>query len=215
MNVENSHFKEYYGTSARWTLGRRIFSTMGFMLCWALFLFTETKAELSQPESAGSEITAGTIISSDSLVMRSQRKMNHFRFQGKVRVESTNLTLESDQLEIVSLREENLNQTDVTIGEFGGIQRIIAKGHVIILQTGRRAEAGLAEIFPIEGKVILKDSPRVMDGQGEVRGWRITLFKDEKRALVEVDPNNGENRPTVRLNKLPDLGFQSESEARN
>ncbi len=215
MNVEESHFKKYDGTSAGRTQGKRISRTIGFMVCWVLLLFTEIKAEQAQTQSSGSEITSGTIISSDSLVMRSQRNMNHFRFQGKVRVESTSLTLESEQLEIVSLREENSDQTDVTISEFGGIQRIVAKGHVIILQAGRRAEAGIAEIFPIEGKLILKDSPRVFDGQGEVRGWRITLLKDEKQALVEIDPNNHENRPTLRLSKLPDLGFQSVSENHN
>ncbi len=201
--------------SAGRTLGKRISRTIGFMVCWVLLFFTEITAEAGQTDSSGSEITPGTIISSDSLVMRSQRNMNHFRFQGKVRVESTNLTLESEQLEIISLREEDLDQTDVMIGEFGGIQRIIAKGHVVILQAGRRAEAGIAEIFPIEGKLVLKDSPRVLDGQGEVRGWRITFLKDDKQALVEIDPKNHENRPTLRLSELPDLGFQSVSENSN
>ena len=215
MTDTESRFRAYDRPSSNRTPGKRISTTIGFLIGWALVIFAEIKADQGQAESTGSERRVETVIRSDSLVMKSQPKRNHFHFEGKVRVEGTNLTLECDQLEIVALREAGFDQSDATIGEFGTIQNIIAKGDVVIRQAGRRAEAGRAEVFPNEGKVILTDSPRVVNGQGEVSGWRITLLKDERRASVEADPNNNENRPTVRLSKLPDLGFEPEDEDAN
>ncbi len=190
-----------------------------FRFCAMVFSFSIAGAAVDEDRGVARPSGAGrmeeTVIVSDSLVMRSGRKRNYFYFENEVLVEGANLVVKCDRLEIVALREAALDQSDAKIGEFGTIQRITASGNVVILQAGRRAEAGRAEVLPGEGKVVLTDSPRVVDGQGEVRGWRITLLKDEKRAVVESDPDGGGQRSTVRLSKLPDLGFESEDTDNN
>lgn len=166
----------------------------------------------STGESVGDGRREGpkTVIQSDSLEMRSGQVRNYFFFRDDVRVEGTNLIVTCDLLEVVARREGVGDDPDATIGQFGTIESIIATGNVEISQFGRRAEAGRAQVLPHEGRVVLTEGPRVYDGQGEVSGWRITLLRDERRALVETDPDLAEDRATVILSELPDLGYKGD-----
>lgn len=151
-----------------------------------------------------------TVIQSDSLEMRSGQVKDYFFFRDDVRVEGTNLIVTCDLLEVVARREGVDDDSDATFGQLGTIESIIATGNVEIRQSGRRAEAGRAQVLPHEGRVVLTDGPRVYDGQGEVSGWRITLLRDERRALVETNPDLAEDRATVILRELPNLGYKGD-----
>lgn len=166
-------------------------------------------------ESAASRVREGpkTVIQSRSLEMRSSEVQNYFLFRDEVRVEGTNLLVTCNLLEVVALREEVDGDPDATIGQFGAIESIVAIGNVEIRQSERRAQAGRAQVLPHEGQVILTEGPRVYDGQGEVSGWKITLLRDEQRALVETDPDRAEDRVTIVLSELPDLGYKDEEMA--
>ena len=153
-----------------------------------------------------------TVIESDHLTVRSSAERNFFYFRSNVRVQDPGLVVTSDYLEIEALRGTSSDAAD-TLGEFGAIQRIVATGNVVIEQAGRRAVAGRAELRMADGVVILTGSPRVYDQFGEVSGWRITLDKGSRRAVVESAPPGQEGegldreRPTVKFDALPDLGF--------
>ena len=153
-----------------------------------------------------------TVIESDQLTVLSSTERNIFYFHSNVRVQDPGLVVTSDDLEIEALRGTSSDVAD-TLGEFGAIQRIVATGNVVIEQAGRRAVAGRAEVRPSAGIVILTESPRVYDKYGEVSGWRITLEKSTRRAVVESVPPGKEGadsdtlRPTVKFGALPDLAF--------
>ncbi len=167
------------------------------------------------PDSTAQE---KTVIVSDHLEMRSTEEKNYFYFRENVRVEATNLVVESNLLEVVALREGQADDLDATVGEIGAIDSIIATGNVAIYQAGREAHAGRAEVLPRAGRVILSDSPRVLDGDTEVTGWQIVLNKGDRQVTVVPNPDaKAENnqRPTITLggSALPDLGFDENEES--
>lgn len=156
--------------------------------------------------AAQEEDTPRTVVESDSLEMNATDERNFFYFKGHVRVTGTNLTVECENLDVITARS---GDTSATIGELTAIESIVATGNVIIFQEGRRIEAGRAELKPHEGLVVLTDKPKIIDPEAEISGWRITLLKGERKALVEGNPEHtGMDRPTVMLDSLPDLGYE-------
>ena len=63
---------------------------------------------------------------------------------------------------------------------------------------------------------MLSESPKVFDNEGTVSGWRITLFKDQRRAFVEGDPEkkgDPSERPRIQLPGFQDLGFEDKEQS--
>ncbi len=163
--------------------------------------------------------TDTTVIVSEHLQMRSTEEKNYFYFDQNVRVEATNLVVKSDRMEIIALRENQEDDPDATVGEIGVIESIMAAGNVEIYQAGRVAYAGRAEVLPREGKIVLSESPRVVDGETEIAGWQIVLNKGERQVTVFPNPDEqaveaDRERPTITLDggALPDLGFEEDEE---
>jgi len=93
------------------------------------------------------------------------------------------------------------------------IQRIVAQGHVRIVQGTRTATAGQAEILPVEGIVILTQQPQVVDSSGGSTGegvQRIVLHRGERNATFEggdATPTAPASRPSMIFPDMPDLNF--------
>lgn len=158
-----------------------------------------------------------TIITADRLELESGEEVNVFHFAGNVKIVGNNLTATGDRMRVTSRRGGG---GEGTIGQIGQIGEIILEGNVRIAQAGREATCGLAKIYPGEGRVVLLESPRIMDAQGEVTGYRMELNKGERKARVFGPPagEGGEGvqgRPSVRLPTLPDLGFKDNKETGN
>lgn len=153
------------------------------------------------------EAAPRTIIESDSLELVTSEAVNRFYFRGNVRVTAANMTARCQEMEVVASRTAE-SDPDATIGEIGAIDKILASGSVVIEQAGRRAEAGRAEIFPREGKVILTESPRVTDERGVVATGPRMILEQGKRARIEgVEGQPDLERPRVILPtaSIPDL----------
>ena len=167
-------------------------------------------AAVSTAFAAEDEELPRTIVESDALEMNATDDQNFFYFTGNVRVTGTNLAVTCDRLEVVTSRT---GDSEATIGKITAIESIVATGGVEIFQAGRLITAGRAELSPRDGLVILTDQPKIIDGEVEVSGWRITLLKGERKALVEADPEQGQGgRPTVKLASLPDLGYREKEQ---
>ena len=177
------------------------------LICTLLAGWGMSAVEAEAP-SPGASPAPKTVIESDYLELVTGTDQNVFLFEGNVRVEGTNLTAACDRMEVVASREVELDP-EATFGEIGAIEKIIALGSVVISQAGRTAEAGRAEIFPREGKVILTENPRVTDEKGMVAtGPRMVLNQGERRVVIEgTEASDPEERPTVSLPSLPNLGF--------
>ena len=181
-------------------------------------VFTMLLLPLSLPGAEESDQPPdSTVIVSDHMQMRSTEEKNFFYFDQNVQVEATNLVVKSDRMEIIALRESQEDDPDATVGEIGAIESIVATGNVEIYQAGRVAYAGRAEVLPREGKVVLSESPRVVDGETEIAGWKIVLNKGERQVTVFPNPDEqtaDRERPTITLGggALPDLGFEGDRE---
>lgn len=169
-------------------------------------------AALFLPVGATGQVE-NTLITSNHLEMQGTEGKNYFYFSGDVLVKGTNLEIKCAELTVVSLRE---GPEGATVGSIGAIEQIVARGDVAIHQAGRSAFAGLAEVDPLAGTVVLSESPRIVDDAVEVQGYQFVLYKGEKKFTSVPDPNapaEAPSRSVVRLGAMPDLGFDQEEEA--
>ena len=149
-----------------------------------------------------------TVVRSESLEITSTPELNYFYFSDNVTITGNNLLVKCDNLEVTASRS---GEAEATIGRIGVIKKIVAIGSVEIFQAGRAALAGRAELLPAEDKIILTDSPQILDRKATVSGWRITLLKGNRTAIVENNPDGTSgSRPTVVLDALPNLGFDED-----
>ena len=125
-----------------------------------------------------------TVLTADSLDMRSTATETVAICIGNVVLEGTNMKISCDRLEI---RATRWGDRDATIGEFSGFKYLLAEGNVRLVQGDREATAGRAEVLPDEEKVVLYDNPVVIDHSSNftAAGSKITLFRGERRLKVE------------------------------
>jgi lipopolysaccharide export system protein LptA len=142
-----------------------------------------------------------TVITSDHVEMVTVEGESHFVFSGNVKVSGNNLIVFCDLLEVFSSRAAD--GTEAGVAEIGRIQRILATGKVRIEQEDRLATSGRAELFPVEGRIVLTDSPVIRNEHGTVSGHRITLNQGESQAVVE---GGAGRQAEIVLPSLPDLG---------
>ena len=138
-----------------------------------------------------------TVLTADSLDMRSTPTETIAICTGNVVLEGTNMKISCDRLEIRASRVGNRN---ATIGEFNGFQYLLADGNVRLVQGDREATCGRAEVLPLEEKVVLYDDPVVIDRSSDfiAAGSQITLFRGERRLKVD--------NPRLTAPPISDLG---------
>ena len=139
-----------------------------------------------------------TVIESVTLEMRSSDKETTAIFDKNVVVTGNNLKITCDHLEVLATRLGNPSETVPKLDQF---KSLIATGRVHIVQGDREVTCGRAEVFPREEKIILTESPVVIDHSGPyvATGTRIELHRGERRLF-------GEN---IKMTGPPiiDLGF--------
>jgi lipopolysaccharide export system protein LptA len=145
-----------------------------------------------------------TVIESRSLEMRSTDKETIAIFHENVVVTGTNLRLTCDHLEVVASR---VGDTSATVAKLDQFKSLVATGRVRIVQGDREVTCGRAEVLPLEEKIILTESPVVIDHSGPYteRGTRIILLRGERRVIVENSVFQGP--PII------DLGFDRKEPA--
>ncbi len=163
------------------------------------------------------ELSAQTIIESEALVMQGHEDRNEFTFSGGVRVESEDLVLTCNELFVLALRSEDdkpAKGEDETVGRIGAIERITAIGNVEIRQGGRLATAGRAEVSPEGGILTLSESPKIIDENATVEGWKIILNRDSRTAQVLPEPSEAgqpgkRSRVVLTESAIPRLDYES------
>ena len=147
-----------------------------------------------------------TVVTSDTLDLVTEGSTQEFIFQGNVKVEDPKWTLTCENLTVQSTaNKEAVSEKD---GNKTSVQKVLACGKVFIHQGEREAQAGIAEIYPQEGKIILKDNPVLTHAEGKVEGYQITFYIDNQKdgtpgkVIVEGNPNEPKERPKVTLPAL-------------
>lgn len=162
-----------------------------FLLCCAVALGLAARAE---------QLPQKTTLECDHADMWSEGNETRGVCTGSVVLTGTNLRIVCDRLEFSALGVGDKTSTLPTLERF---QSMVATGHVVIVQGDREATCGRAEVRPHDDKVILTESPVLVDhGTGWTStGERITLLRGERRVVVEKSRVTG---PALR-----DLGFDS------
>ncbi len=149
-----------------------------------------------------------TVISSDSADMVSNESQSTFTFRDNVVVTGTNIKITCHELVVVANRS---GDPKATIGKQDKFQSLVATGEVRIVQNDREATCDRAEVFPGEDKVVLTGHPvvRSLDGQYRADGPRLTLYRGQRRAVIDGGPTE---RTHITLPPLKDLGYGKEGE---
>lgn len=145
-----------------------------------------------------------TTLDCNSAEMWSVGNETHGVCTGNVTVLGTNIKILCDKLEFVAV---GLGNSSDTIPPLDRVRFMLATGHVVIVQGDREATCGRAEVLPHEDKVILTESPVVIDHGTDwtSAGDKITLFRGQRRVIVE--------RSHVVGPAIKDLGFDKSMKA--
>ena len=94
----------------------------------------------------------------------------------------TNLRITCDQLTVIAHR---IGEKDDTIPTVERFKYILAIGNVHIVQGDREATSARAEVFPVEGKVVLSGAPVVIDHSTGVNaaGEPLILLRGQRQIL--------------------------------
>lgn len=65
------------------------------------------------------------------------------------------------------------------------IDTVVAQGDVRIVQLNRVATGGKAIFYHQEGRIVLSEKPRVVQGDNTVEGERIIVYLNDNRSIVE------------------------------
>lgn len=111
------------------------------------------------------------VITADS--MRAARLNERVDFSGNVTLKREGMTLSSDTASVYYA------------GQRKGIKEIEALGNVVVRKEGRIAHAQRALYYSKEDKIVLTGDARVIEGENEIGGDRITLYLQNDRSVVE------------------------------
>lgn len=127
-------------------------------------------------------------IVSDRFDIYSEKKIAVF--SGNVVVTQSDTVIKSDEFHLYYKKEGTPGKETSTVLnpgaiESGNIERIEAKGHVIITQKKKVVTGDKAIFYNDQQKVIITGNPMMKDGDNEIRGDRILFFMTENRGVVE------------------------------
>ncbi len=119
-------------------------------------------------------------ISSDH--MEASEKTGTVTFTGHVVARKGGLTIYADRLEVFY---EKKKDTKGDKKKKRVLQRIVATGHVKVLQAGKVGTGAKAIYDKRHERVILLGAAQVTQGPNRISGDRITLFLNEDRSVAE------------------------------
>ncbi len=134
-------------------------------------------------------------ITADTL--EANNKDRSFIFKGNVKVVQGETEVTSEALYIRYGDPQAPQQADDT-AETGKIERIEARGNVVILFDGRTAKTDKA-VYRSDQEILqlIGENSTVIDGPNKIVGSKITLYRNEDRIKVESSRKNPADRVTA------------------
>lgn len=121
--------------------------------------------------------------------MESLQEKNTVIFTGKVEARQGDVIIQADIMRVY-YSEEGDNGKEVSLG-LQKVKKLIAEGHVTVIQEGWIATGDNVEYFGDIRKVILTGNAKIYQDNNMVTGDSVTLFLDEGRSIVKKDSENG------------------------
>jgi len=157
----------------------------------------QKKAGGTKSEAAGKSDgpTLVAITAAKLTYVDSERKAH---YEGGVSAKSTDFTASSQTMDVYLLpRSQTVSQNasqvisqaqpSQSVTGQGRVDRVVAQGHVLVLQPNRRAEGETLVYTAADDKFVLTGGPpSIFDAeQGKVTGVSLTFFRADDRVLVE------------------------------
>lgn len=137
------------------------------LVTWSL---APLHAQTAAKPAADAKASTPTVVTSDVYKMDMPGKQGVFT--GNVVVTSTDFKLKAREMQVF-------------FDEGNKIKRMIARGNVEIESADRQTKSGQAEYIIAENKLILTESPQVMQNRNTVTGTTITIYRDTNRMDVD------------------------------
>ncbi|MEY4940445.1 MAG: hypothetical protein RIQ93_2180 [Verrucomicrobiota bacterium] len=140
------------------------------------------------PAWAGEPVPQKTVLESAAGEFWTVGEDTFFVFNGagdkRVTLVGTNLKIVCDHLEMTAV---GIGEKSATLPTLDKFKYLLATGRVNIVQGTREANCGRAEVFPRDDKIVLTESPIVIDHANDARvdGAKITMLRGQQRVLVE------------------------------
>jgi len=153
----------------------------GFIYVFPSFFLTSA---VFAEKNKGKKQSEAIRITSEKMEVRDQK--GTVVFKGNVVAKKGNLTIYSDVLEVFYVKKSG--KPSSASGDARGkrkLQKIVARGHLRIVQGKRRATAGEAIYYKPQEKIVLLKDARIWDGSNTIKGDKVTLFVNENRSVVE------------------------------
>jgi lipopolysaccharide export system protein LptA len=121
--------------------------------------------------------------------MEAFHEKNLVIFSGNACVTKGNTLLKADRIFLYYKKEaDRKNKVGVVdIGGSGELDRVEAKGHVVLTQNNRTAFGEEAFYWKDSNKIILTGNALLKEGKNSIRGDRVIIFLNEDRGIVESD----------------------------
>ncbi len=137
-------------------------------------------------QAAGKDMRKAPPIHIKSDTMEAADKDGTVIFRGNVVAIRGDLTINSDSLKIIY---KNSDEKDADGKKKRTLSRIIATGHVKIVQ-GKKVGTGKEAVYDKGSeKLVLIGDAQVWEGENRIKGTRITLYLNENRSVVESTGN--------------------------
>lgn len=139
------------------------------ILVGVVLLSLQTLSAQTAP-AATSTASTPTVVTSDQFKMDMAAKQGFF--VGNVVVVGSDFKLKSRDMQVF-------------FDENNKIKRMIARGNVETEQPNRTTKSGQAEYLVAENKIILTETPQVLQDRNTVTGNIITIYRDSNRMDVD------------------------------
>jgi len=142
-------------------------------------------SSFSADKKTGKKQSEAIRITSDKMEVKDQK--GTVVFSGNVVAKKGNLTIYSDVLEVYYAKKTGQKAGSDQQGakDKRKLKKIVARGHLRIVQGKRRATAREAVYYKPQEKIVLIKDARIWDGKNTIKGDKVTLFVNENRSVVE------------------------------
>ena len=154
------------------------------LLCGVMALLIFLCSSVYADNKTGKRQSEAIRITSEKMEVKDQK--GTVVFTGNVVARKGNLTIYSDVLEVYYSKKSGKTGSAGQASKSGRkLRKIVARGHLRIVQGKRRATAREAVYYKPQEKIVLVKDARIWDGANTIRGDKITLFVNENRSVVE------------------------------
>jgi len=137
-------------------------------------------------------------ITSDRMEAFNEKKM--VVFSGNAKAIQGDITLKSDQLFLYYKNEPGKKNKTVTkeIGTSGDLDKIEAKGNVIIIQKERMGTGDEASFNQESGQIVMTGNAILREGKNTITGCKVIVYTNEDRgSVLPCTPGQGERVKAV------------------